>query len=154
MTTKGQIVEEALDTFGISGNYESNMIMRGVKNLERMMLAWDTKGIVLGYISSSTPNPEQESGLADYTLQAVILNLSTQLGSILRLPSSPEIKGLAKSAYEDLMPLSPPMAANPYMPLGAGNNLCRSDSYYGAYQSQDDNITTESGVDIITETNE
>jgi hypothetical protein len=151
MTTKGQIVEEALDTFGISGNYESNMIMRGVKNLERMMLAWDTKGIVLGYISSSTPDPEQESGLADYTLQAVVLNLATQLGSVLRLQSSPEIKGLAKSAYEELMPLAPSMASNPYMPLGAGNNWCRSDSFYGAYQQSDDNITTESGVDIITE---
>jgi hypothetical protein len=151
MTTKGQIVEEALDTFGISGNYESDMIMRGVKNLERMMLAWDTKGVVLGYSSSSTPNPEQDSGLADYTLQAVILNLAGQLGSILRLQSSPEIKALAKSAYEDLMPLAPAMAANPYMPLGAGNNWCRSNSFYGAYQQQDDNITTESGLDIVTE---
>lgn len=154
MTTKGQIVEEALDTFGISGNYESDMIMRGVKNLERMMLAWDTKGISLGYISSSTPNPEQESGLADYTLQAVILNLSTQLGSILRLPSSPEIKGLAKSAYEDLTPLSPPMTANPYMPLGAGGSPRGFGDYYDTYQSQDNNVTTETGVDIITEGSE
>lgn len=151
MITKGQIVEDALDTAGISGNYESGMITRGIKNLERLMLAWDTKGISIGYITSSEPDAEQESGLADFTLQAVILNLAVQLASVLRLPSSPEIKALAKSAYEDLMPLSPPMAANPYMPLGAGDGICGARGYGGTYQAQDDNITTESGLDIITE---
>jgi len=153
MATKGEIVEEAYDTLGVGGNYESNMIMRGVKNLQRLMLAWEDDGILLGYVSTGEDaSPSDESGIPDYALQAVVLNLAVQLAAVLRMPVDQSVKSMAGRAYKNLIPIDgASLASNPFMPTGQGGTRC----FYGEapkYQAQDDSdITTESDINITME---
>ena len=141
MATKGRIAERALDSLGIGGNYESDMIVRAINNLDEMMLSWEQDGVILGYThTDETASPSDESGIPDYSRQAVILNLACQLGMVLKLPIDQSMMARASNAYKNLIPIAPPsMAANPYMPLGQGNNI-----YYEqpAFQSQGDTVLT------------
>ena len=153
MITKGKIAERALDSLGIGGNYESDMIVRGIDNLDDMMLAWEQDGVILGYNhTDETANPNDDSGIPDYSRQAAILNLACQLGMVLRLPIDPHLSIRASNAYKNLIPINPPqMAPNPYMPLGAGSQpYCGST--YPAYQSQGDTeITTDKDSPILVD---
>jgi len=140
MATKGEIVTEAFDACGFGGSYESTATARGLKTLERMMNAWANEGLELGYNKSPTftPSYNEQSGLDDTALQAVIYNLAVQLcATFLRLPAAPELSLMASSAKSNLYSIYPPqMARNPYMPLGQGESLCYGgyDSYYHAFQ--------------------
>jgi len=153
MATKGEIAADAYDTIGIGGNYESAMIMRGVKNLDRLMLSWENDGILTGYITSENdPSPDDDSGIYDYALQAVVMSLAVQLSNVLRMPVDPSLRTMANNAYKNLVPIDVgSMAANPYMPIGQGASNC----FYGEspkYQSQDDvNILTESNNELLAE---
>lgn len=154
MTTKGEIALEAYDSLGIGGNLESDMIMRGVKNLQRMMLSWENDGVLIGYKTSDLdPAPDDDSGIADHNLQAVVLNLACQLGRVLRMPVDGLMQAHAETAYKNLLPIIPPsIAANPYMPLGQGNNWCMPGYDGPKYQAQDDdNIATENQTDLLVE---
>lgn len=153
MATKGDIVERALDSLGVGGNYESEMIVRGVNSLDEMMLSWEQDGIVLGYAhTEETANPNDESFIPDYAKQASILNLATLLGDSLRLPVSQTMMSRAANAYKNLIPIVPPeVARNPYMPLGAGNQAYCG-NMYPAYQSQgEDQILTDSGSPLLVD---
>lgn len=153
MISKGTLAERALDSLGIGGNYESDMIVRAVDNLDDMMLSWENDGILLGYITTEeTANPNDDSGIASQNKQAVILNLACQLAPILRLPIDQRLMSLASNAYKNLIPIVPPsVAANPYMPSGQGSNLGYAGTgYYDVYQSQDDdNLQTDQYQNII-----
>ncbi len=141
MITKGKIAARALDSIGIGGNYESDMIVRAVDNLDEMMLSWEQDGVIIGYIhTDETANPTDDSGIPDYSRQAVILNLACQMAMVLRMPVDQSMLSRASVAYKNLIPIEPPsMAANPYMPLGAGNN-----AYYNtpAFQSRGETALT------------
>lgn len=153
MATKGYIAEEAYDSLGIGGNLESDMIMRGVKNLERLMASWENDGIIIGYnLSASDPSPEDESGISDSNLQAVVLGLACQLSQVLRMPVDMTMKSAAERAYKKLFPIDvPSVAVNPNMPVGQGAN----GYYWGeTYQQQGpDELTTEAQDILITEPN-
>lgn len=152
MTTKGKIAERALDSLGIGGNYESDMIVRGINNLDDLMLEWEQDGVILGYNhTEETASPNDESGIPDYARQASILNLACVLGSVLRLPIDPLLTKRASKAYKNLIPITPPqVAANPYMPLGQGNRICIDQ--YPAYQSQGDSeLLTDKTTHILVD---
>ena len=153
MATKGYIAEEAYDSLGIGGNLESDMIMRGVKNLERLMGSWENEGVVIGYnLSASDPAPEDESGISDSNLQAVVLGLACQLSQVLRMPVDMSMKSAAERAYKMLVPIDvPSVATNPNMPLGQGAN-----GYYWGETYQQfgvDELTTESNQVLTVEPN-
>lgn len=155
MTTKGTLAERAIDSLGIGGNYESDMIVRAIENLDDMMLSWENDGVLLGYITTeTTANPNDESGIASQNKQAVILNLACQLAPVLRLPLDQRLVSLASAAYKNLIPIAPPsIAANPYMPLGQGNTYGYGNiGNYAEFQQQDDeNLTTEQSVDLLVD---
>lgn len=149
MATKGDIALEAYDSLGISGSLESDMIMRGVKNLERLMASWENAGVVIGYnLSSEDPAPDDESGISDTNLQAVVLGLACQLAMVLRLPIDMSMKSAAERAYKLLVPIDvPSFATNPNMPVGQGAG-CNA-SGYNYQEFGVDELTTE-GEQVLT----
>ena len=150
MITKGDIALAALEEVRVSGLTSKATpaeITSVIKKLDRMVLAWQNKGVCLSYIRSESffdVDPNQDSGLNDTSAHAVILNLSKIICPMFGKPVDLQTSREARSAYLGLFGTELTMRENdPHQPLGSGQNYGYSYFYTPRYQEVDKNAPSD-----------
>ena len=129
--TKRDIVEQAFEEIGLASyvfDMQPQQLDSALRRLDAMMATWNAKGIRLGYPLPSSPadsDLDQDTGVPDNAIEAMILNLAVRVAPGFGKTVSPDTKGNAKRAYNELlansaMPLEMQLG-NETIPSGAGN---------------------------------
>lgn len=128
--TKQQLV---LKAFGATGLVEHDgtdivpeMLQDGLSSLDALMAQWDSQGFRLGYLASEDPTSgdlSQDSGLPDWAVRAVYMNLALELAGGLGREVSPRVAAIATQSLDALRSMF--AAPTPYrgssIPMGAGH---------------------------------
>lgn len=134
MWTKRELVLEAYGELALQG-YEFELtpeeLETGLRRLDTMMATWQQRGVNVSYALPSGPqlsDLDDASGLPDYAVEAVYLNLAIRIGASYGKEIRPETKATAKAAYDPLlwasaMPVQQQLPGS--MPIGAGNKYWR-----------------------------
>ncbi|MGL4756207.1 MAG: packaged DNA stabilization gp4 family protein [Aeromonadaceae bacterium] len=148
--TKGDLVIRALKVLGVVDSITSadpEEIRDGLDTLDAMVAEWESHGIRLGYILSSSESPsmpDDASGLADIKVFGVVQNLAVNLAPMLGREAAPTVRSRAKIFYEGLFNVDLiQRQSDPMMPAGTGN------CYIGGYQPPDDDITIENDGNLV-----
>ena len=146
MITKIDVVLAAYEELRISGltsKASPEEITTGVRRLDNMMLGWKNKNLCPSYIRSisySDIDPNQDSGLNDIDMFAVVANLAKNLCAIFGKMCHPQTITDAKEGYDNLFSaVVPERESNPYMPLGTGRKLGNSFAREYKFQGNDKN---------------
>lgn len=129
--TKRDIVNQAFEEIGLASyvfDLQPQQLDSALRRLDAMMATWNAKGIRLGYPLPSSPadsDLDQDTGVPDNAIEAMILNLAVRVAPGFGKTVSPDTKGNAKRAYNELlansaMPLEMQLG-NETIPSGAGN---------------------------------
>ena len=131
MATRLNIAQAAVDLLGLSGSLmqgNSDDSSRAVRYLERMMLEWQSKGLVTGYVKANdiiNPDPNTELGIDDSEVSAAISNLAVKLAPHYGIPASRELMIDAKRSYQDIFSTDlTPYKQSPMQPAGQGYQRC------------------------------
>lgn len=126
--TKRQIVDQAFAAVGL-GAYAFDLTAdereSALRALDAMMATWATKGLRIGYNTSTSPGSTDigdDSGLPDYAIEAAYLNLALRLADAYGKQVSPGTAANAKQAYSALLAwVSKPIEMRlDAVPAGAG----------------------------------
>jgi hypothetical protein len=125
---KGQIVEAAFEELALAGytfDITPDETTTALRKLEAMMAMWGaTKGIRIGYNADSDPDPDQDSGVPDWALEGVFLNLSIRLAAGFGKPVPATTAATAKDAFDGILSLCssriPEMQFAGNLPAGSG----------------------------------
>lgn len=144
-TNKADIVEQAMYKASILGAlFQDDPLTttRASVLLEMTMTALENDGILLGWKMDEypmDPDGDAESGLPDWSIDAVTSLLATKLYSSVMGGTRPDLLSMASASVRSLYPTELiQRESNPYMPLGAGNN---SGKYTPQFQPVDKNIS-------------
>ena len=129
--TKRDIVEQAFEEIGLASyvfDLQPQQLDSALRRLDAMMATWNAKGIRLGYPLPSSPagsDLDQETGVPDNAIEAMVLNLAVRVAPGFGKTVSPDTKGNAKRAYNEIvansaMPIEMQLG-NQTIPAGAGN---------------------------------
>lgn len=127
--TKGQIVEEAFAELALAGyvyDITPDEVMTGIRRLDMMMALWGKVGARLGYAGNLDPksaDPYQDSGLPDWSIEPVVLNLAIRLASGFGKSLPRSTTGPAKQGWDFLCAQTaavPQMQPMGNLPIGAG----------------------------------
>lgn len=126
--SKRDIVTKAYSQFGYA-SYEYDLdpaeLAEAMSTLDMMMAMFSSKGIRLGYLmpdSKDGGNLDDQSGIPDTSLEAVVTLLAARLAPTIGKMLSPDQKAFAKVAYDQIMNVLPPKMVMPSsMPRGSGN---------------------------------
>lgn len=127
--TKGQIVEAAFEELALAGyvyDVTPDEVMTGIKRLDMMMALWGRVGQRLGYVGNVEPDsadPDQDSGLPDWSIEPVMLNLAIRLAAGFGKTLARSTTATAKQGYDLLCAQTaqvPQMQPMGNMPTGAG----------------------------------
>lgn len=154
--TKRQIVEHALDEIGIASynfDYQPEELQTAMQRLDLMMATWNAKGIRVSYNMPSSAISgllDDDSGLPDSAIEAVVLNLACRIAPSYGKQISQDTRKDAKSAYNAMIGknISIPQVQLPGdIPAGAGNN--HGYGIYNRYLRQPvDNLQAGSDSDL------
>lgn len=128
--TKLQIINDAFGEIGLSDfvfDLTPGEQQQALRQMDRMMAEWSSRGIRVGYPLPSSPgdsNLSDDSTLPDVAVDAVLTNLAIRLASSLGRQVSADLRIRAKSGYDLLLreaakPI--PMQFPDTLPVGAGN---------------------------------
>jgi len=130
MITKNDIALGAFEELRVSGltvTPSPSEITSAIKRLDSMILGWQNKGLCLSYIRSkefSKVDPNQDSGLNDVNVHAVILNLAKTLCPSYGKVLHPDTRSDARSSYLGLFSSDLTMReSDPYQPTGSGHSF-------------------------------
>jgi hypothetical protein len=132
--TKRQLIEKAFAEIGLAVNVfnvSPEQLLQALNSLDAMVARWNGKGIRLGYALPSSPDDsdiDSESGLPDFAIEAVFLNLAIRIGPGFGKTATLEQKMSARDGYEVLLSRAafPPQQQLPNtLPRGAGNKPWR-----------------------------
>lgn len=107
--TKRQLCQGALEEIGIASHefdLTSGELDSALKRLDAMMAEWNARGVRLGYPLYSSPNDsniDEDSGLPDSSIEAVIINLAIKLAPSYGKQVSRETKVAAKKSLDTLL---------------------------------------------------
>jgi len=129
--TKREIINQAFEEIGLAGyvfDLQPQQLEGALRRLDAMMATWNGKGIRLGYPLPSSPadsDLDQETGVPDNAIEAMVLNLAVRLAPGFGKTVSPDTKGNAKRAYNEIvansaMPIEMQLGSQT-IPSGAGN---------------------------------
>lgn len=127
--TKRQLIEQAYEEIGLASyafDLSPEQMQAAGRRLDSMMATWMERGILVGYPLSSDPGNldiSQDTGLPDYAVEAVALNLGIRLAPTVGRQVMPDTKASAKAAYDALIVRAaiPNEQQYPYgTPAGAG----------------------------------
>lgn len=155
--TKRQIVGKAFSTCGLQ-NYEFDIqpeeSQDALSSLDSMMAEWDFKGIRLGYALPGSPDDSEldtDSGLPDYAVKTVYLNLAILIAPGLGKTIQPATVISARQGYDQLLI----KAAYPQrqqlpntLPRGAGNRHFGVEGYPFFPTPSNDQLPVTSGGDL------
>ncbi len=156
--TKGEIILLALRKAGIASSSSlieptAAMLDDYLDDLDNMMATWDgVEGIRIGYMFSDPQygaNTSDETGLPDWSVQAVSMNLAVQILTDRSKPIKPSVSSAAKSLLDSLHLRTTevaPLIRRKDMPRGAGHKPW----WYGRfYNNPDPSLETSDGEDIL-----
>lgn len=103
--TKGQIITQAFNELGLAGpDYEPDPQHQDTAliRLEAMMDEWYGAGVRIGYNGQAFGEAtlSQDTGVPNYALRAMYLNLAIEIADIFGKAVSPKTEGKASSAYQ------------------------------------------------------
>lgn len=130
MWSKLQIVSEAFSELALQGyafDITPDEQQTALRRLDTMLATWAAKGARLGYAFPTDPTDsdlDAASGLPDYAVETVYLNLAIRLAAGLGKQLSPDTRRIARDGYDVLLwaaaqPI--PQQLPHTMPRGAGN---------------------------------
>ena len=143
MITKNDIVLLAYEELRISGltsQATPSEITTAVRRLDNMIASWKNKNLCISYIPSVSYldiDPNQDSGLNNTDMFAVVANLAKNLCSTFGKICHPQTKADAKEGYENLFSVViPPREADLCQPTGSGSPYGSSYGYRYRYQGE------------------
>lgn len=152
MITKNELVLESYDQLRISGltsNPTPSEITIAIRRMDSMISGWQNKGLCLGYNKTenySNIDPNQNSGLLDSDILAVVLNLAKTLAAIFGKQLTIIALSEAKAAYDGLFSAELiTREADTFQPVGAGNKIYGTSVEFD-YQSPEENAPINCAV--------
>ena len=146
MILKIDIVLAAYEELRISGLTSSpnpEEIVTGVRRLDNMILGWKNKNLCLSYIGSvsySDIDPNQDSGINDTDMFAIVANLAKNLCAIFGKACHPQTLIDAKEGYDNLFSVViQGRESDPYMPKGSGRAFGNTFAQRYKFQDNDKN---------------
>lgn len=143
MFSKGDIALAALEELRISGltvKANPEEIKKSIQKLDMLMASWRNKNLCLGYIPSLSYNnidANQDSGLADNEIFAVINNLAKSESTKFGKETPQRILELSDESYKDLFSvILTTRENNPYLPMGSGETFSYYNSLYHGFYNQ------------------
>lgn len=127
--TKRQIIEAAFGELALAGyvfDISPEEMMAAVGRLDMMMALWGKVGQRLGYSATLDPlaaDPDQDSGLPDWSIEPVVLNLAIRLAAGYGKALARSTTAIAKQGYDLLCAQTvsvPQMQPMGNLPIGAG----------------------------------
>lgn len=156
--TKQAIVLRALRRAGLASSAmllapEPESIQDGLQDLEDMMAAWEGDGVPLSYryTSAPEPQPDEESGIPDWSINAVVHNLALVMCVDNQRPIPAKLDTLA---YNDLRTVKARLVTVPSlqrrndMPRGTGNATGIDPFGRGRFYLEHDSLTDDNGKAI------
>lgn len=146
MILKIDIVLAAYQELRISGLTSSpnpEEITTAVRRLDSMILGWKNKNLCPSYIRSvsySDIDPNQDSGINDVDMFAIVANLAKNLCAMFGKICHVQTMIDAKEGYDNLFSsIVPERESDPYMPKGTGRPFGNTFAHRYKYQSNDKN---------------
>lgn len=148
--TKIEIVNQTFDLMRISGltvDPTPEDQVTGLTILERMILSYENNGLFLSYNKSDefpTPDPNEESGLADKSIHAVVMLLFKNVCSAFGKIFPRELREEADTAYRGLFETIPPVRVqNRNQPAGQGQYpYCNGlSNFYYSYKPREERLS-------------
>ncbi len=128
---------------GLTSSPTPKEVESAVRRLDNMMLGWKNKNICLSYIRSesySDIDPNQDSGINDVDMFAIVANLAKNLCALFGKVCHTQTMIDAKEGYDNLFSaIVPERESDPYMPLGSGRPFGNTFAWRYKYQSSDKN---------------
>lgn len=132
--SKGELINEAFAEISLAASVfdlQPEEQETALRRLDTMMATWVQKGARLGYSLPSSPdasNLDDDSGLPDWAIEAVYLNLAIRLAPGFGKTPTIETKTNAKTGYDSILwaaahPIEQQLPST--MPRGAGNKPWR-----------------------------
>lgn len=126
--TKGEIILEAFSEMGIASyafDVSPEETSAALRRLDAMMAEWNARGLRLSYPIPNTADGssvDEDSGVPDYALEAIITNLAIKLAPSYGKILSQETKTAARKSLNVLYGLSAKPLEQQFnsMPAGAG----------------------------------
>ena len=146
MILKIDIVNAAYEEIRISGLTSGptpGEVTSAVRRLDNMILGWQNKNLCLSYIRSvsySDIDPNQDSGINDTDMFAIVANLAKNLCAKFGKVCDRQTLIDAKEGYDNLFSaVVPERESDPYMPKGSGRPFGNTFAHRFKYQSNDKN---------------
>lgn len=128
MWKKRDVVLQALEELGLSGavyDMQPEQLESVKRRLDLQMAAWNADGIRLGYpLNLESSDLDDDSGLPDWSIEGVYLNLAVMIGPMFGRVVSDTTKARAKQTKNTIVSrfhVPPTQKIPSYMPAGAGN---------------------------------
>lgn len=134
--TKRQFIEQAFEEIGLAAyvyDLTPEQLDSALRRLDAMVAGWNANGVRIAYPLVSNPDDndiDADSGVPDYAIEAIYLNLAVRLAPGFGKTPSPETKASADMAYSNLVnqtAIPTPERQLPHaMPRGQGTKPWRN----------------------------
>ena len=107
--TKRELVQNAFEEVGLASyafDLQPEQFQAGLRRLDNMMATWNSRGLRIGYPLTDSPSGsdlDQDAGVTDEAIEAIVSNLAIRLAPMLGKTVSPDTKATARSAYMALL---------------------------------------------------
>ena len=107
--TKREVVQNAFEEVGLASyafDLQPEQMQAGLRRLDNMMATWNSRGLRIGYPLEDNPSLsslDQDAGVTDEAIEAIVSNLAIRLAPLLGKTVSPDTKATARSAYMALL---------------------------------------------------
>lgn len=107
--TKRELVQNAFEEVGLASyafDLQPEQYQAGLRRLDNMMATWNTRGLRMGYPLADSPagsDLDQDAGVTDEAIEAIVSNLAIRLAPMLGKTVSPDTKATARGAYMALL---------------------------------------------------
>lgn len=153
---KGELVDQAYNLLAMNGalfNVSASNRSRGLQAMEMLIPSLERRGVYIGYNKSpkgvTGVDSNEDSGIVDTDVMAVVSNLSKLLCGMHERPVPQAILSLADTSLKSMYKMPAPMAKNGMMPMGAGNN--RGRTYKQRFFKEDERIQVQQDGIITTD---
>lgn len=152
MSTKQQLISNALEDIGLSLPIDSSQLRIGHRELRNMCNSLESKGVYVGYNNSSPDLISNESGISLANEDAITKGLAVRMAEILDVVISPGYLNRAQRLLGDLSSVVIPQCwSNPILPNGAGGRVYNTSVWVGNYQNPDKIHHVNSGETVKAE---
>ena len=152
--TASTVIRDALQELLVQASeqpIQPNEATDAMRYLNRMMFAWEAKGIALGYTVVSSLG--DEITVPDGALDGIVLNLAIKIAPGYDIPVSLDLRQNARDAYKSVLKLSitQPLSQHPStLPVGSGNEGDSFDSQH-FYETDANTLLSETTGTIVQE---